>query len=96
MLKFFLLVNKQGQTRVSQYYEYIDLEERVSLEAEIIRKCLTRSENQVSCTYMYVKMGEKLSKELNRASPRDQIRLKTSKHEYLRTLHHLFFLMKVR
>ena len=61
MLKFFLLVNKQGQTRVSQYYEYIDLEERVSLEAEIIRKCLTRSENQVSCTYMYVKMGEKLS-----------------------------------
>ena len=59
MLKFFLLVNKQGQTRVSQYYEYIDLEERVSLEAEIIRKCLTRSENQVSCTCMYVKMGEK-------------------------------------
>lgn len=48
MLKFFLLVNKQGQTRVSQYYEYIDLEERVSLEAEIIRKCLTRNENQCS------------------------------------------------
>lgn len=47
MLKFLFLVNKQGQTRLSQYYEYIKLEDRSSLEAEIVRKCLTRNEDQV-------------------------------------------------
>lgn len=49
-LKFFLLVNKQGQTRLSQYYEYVELEERVGMEAEIIRKCLARADNQ--CSFM--------------------------------------------
>ena len=48
MLKFLLLVNKQGHTRVSQYYEYLELEERTNLEAEITRKCLARSDNQVT------------------------------------------------
>ncbi|EDO38137.1 predicted protein [Nematostella vectensis] len=48
MLKFILIVNKQGHTRLSQYYEYTKIEDRVSLEAEIIRKCLARSENQCS------------------------------------------------
>lgn len=47
MLKFLLLVNKQGHTRVSQYYEHLDLEERTSMEAEITRKCLARSDDQV-------------------------------------------------
>ncbi|KAK3734851.1 hypothetical protein QZH41_011762 [Actinostola sp. cb2023] len=53
MLKFFFLVNKQGQTRISQYYEYTELDERVGLEAEIVRKCLARSENQ--CSFMEYK-----------------------------------------
>ena len=48
MLKFVLLVNKQGQTRISQYYEYVPVEERVTTEADIIRKCLARSEDSVS------------------------------------------------
>ena len=48
MLKFILLVNKQGQTRLSQYYEYIPVEERVITEADIVRKCLARNEEVVS------------------------------------------------
>ena len=47
MIKFFLMVNKQGQTRLAQYYEYLSIKERVALEGEIIRKCLSRSQNQV-------------------------------------------------
>ena len=48
MLKFVLLVNKQGQTRLSQYYSYVPVEERVATEADIVRKCLSRSEEAVS------------------------------------------------
>lgn len=47
MLKFLLLVNKQGQTRLSQYYEYLSVDERSALEADVIRKCLARNEQQV-------------------------------------------------
>ena len=47
MIKFVLLVNKQGQTRLSQYYEYVPVEERVTTEADIVRKCLARNEEQV-------------------------------------------------
>ncbi|XP_074630581.1 uncharacterized protein LOC141889254 isoform X3 [Acropora palmata] len=35
-----------GHTRVSQYYEYMELEERTNMEAEITRKCLTRNDDQ--------------------------------------------------
>ena len=48
MIKFILMVNKQGQTRLAQYYEYLSIKERVALEGEIIRKCLSRSQNQCS------------------------------------------------
>lgn len=48
MIKFVLMVNKQGQTRLAQYYDFLSIQERVALEAEIIRKCLGRNENQVS------------------------------------------------
>lgn len=47
MLKFLFLVNKQGHTRLSQYYEHLELEERTNMEAEITRKCLARSDDQV-------------------------------------------------
>eukprot|EP00898_Chlorokybus_atmophyticus_P001497 jgi/Chlat1/2348/Chrsp17S02624 len=50
-IRFVLLVNKQGQTRLAQYYEYIKPEERRALEAEIVRKCLTRSDQQV-CSFV--------------------------------------------
>jgi len=45
---FFYCSNKQGQTRLSSYYEWIRMDERVALESEIIRKCLSRSELQCS------------------------------------------------
>mmetsp|Transcript_20957 Transcript_20957/g.29414 ORF Transcript_20957/g.29414 Transcript_20957/m.29414 type:complete len:161 (-) Transcript_20957:462-944(-) len=48
MISFLLMVNKQGQTRLSSYYQWLSMEERVALESEIIRKCLSRSELQCS------------------------------------------------
>ena len=53
MIKFVLMVNKQGQTRLSTYYEWMSIPERVALEAEIIRKCLSRSELQVRTAYAF-------------------------------------------
>lgn len=49
-IKFILMVNKQGQTRLAQYYasEFITIAAKAALEGEIIRKCLARSENQCS------------------------------------------------
>ncbi|KAH8067962.1 hypothetical protein JL721_7181 [Aureococcus anophagefferens] len=47
-IRFILMVNKQGQTRLSTYYEWLPMPERVALESEIIRKCLSRSEFQCS------------------------------------------------
>lgn len=48
MIRFVLMVNKQGQTRLAQYYETHRMEERCALEAEVIRKCLSRTETQCS------------------------------------------------
>ena len=53
MIQFILLVNKQGQTRVAQYYQYKPLEERVGLETEIVRRCLAVPENSVGPFYHY-------------------------------------------
>ena len=50
MFKFILMVNKQGQTRLSTYYEFLPIVQRVALESEIIRKCLSRTEQQ--CSFM--------------------------------------------
>lgn len=52
-VKFVLLVNKQGQTRLAKYTDQsLSVEERRALEGEIVRKCLARSEKQVGghCT----------------------------------------------
>merc|ERR1719158_1980116 len=38
----------QGQTRLCQYYEFLTVRERIQLEGELIRKCLSRNENQCS------------------------------------------------
>ncbi|KGL78507.1 AP-4 complex subunit sigma-1 [Tinamus guttatus] len=48
MIKFFLMVNKQGQTRLSRYYEHVEIHKRTMLEAEVIKHCLTRSKDQCS------------------------------------------------
>ena len=50
MIKFILMVNKQGQTRLATYYEFLSIEKRTALESEIIRKCLSRTEYQ--CSFM--------------------------------------------
>lgn len=43
-----LLVNKQGQTRLAKYTDSsLTTDERRALEAEIVRKCLTRVDKQV-------------------------------------------------
>eukprot|EP00729_Bicosta_minor_P004515 gene4515-5826_t len=49
-IQFVLMVNKQGQTRVAQYYTYKDVTTRITDESEIIRKCLARNEKQ--CSFM--------------------------------------------
>lgn len=47
-IKFVLLVNKQGQTRLARYTDSsLTTEERRSFEAEVVRKCLTRVDKQV-------------------------------------------------
>lgn len=48
MIKFVLMVNKQGQTRLASYFEWLPLAERTALESEIIRRCLSRTEFQCS------------------------------------------------
>lgn len=48
-IKFVLLVNKQGQTRLAKYFdENITTEERRALEGEVVRKCLARTDKQCS------------------------------------------------
>lgn len=43
MIKFVLMVNKQGQTRLAKYTDTsLSTEQRRALEAEIVRACLTR------------------------------------------------------
>ena len=48
MIQFILMVNKQGQTRLSKYYNSFSVQERITLEGELMRKCLSRTENQCS------------------------------------------------
>lgn len=50
MIKFILMVNKQGQTRLAQYYEHLTIAEKVALEGELVRRCLSRSDTQ--CSFM--------------------------------------------
>ena len=45
-IRFLLLVNKQGQTRLANYNENVPQEERRQIEGEIVRKCLARSDEQ--------------------------------------------------
>jgi len=48
MLRYVLIVNKQGQTRMSQYYVQMSVAEKVTMEAELVRKCLGRNSGQCS------------------------------------------------
>uniref|UniRef100_A0A2K5P3A4 AP complex subunit sigma n=1 Tax=Cercocebus atys TaxID=9531 RepID=A0A2K5P3A4_CERAT len=44
------MVNKQGQTRLSKYYEHVDINKHTLLETEVIKRCLSRSNEQCSFT----------------------------------------------
>ena len=46
MIHFLLLVNKHGQTRLSQYTNWIPIEERSQIEGEVVRKCLQRKSTE--------------------------------------------------
>lgn len=48
MIKFLLMVNRQGQTRLSRYYHPVELGRRAQLEAEVVRCCLGRTKDQVT------------------------------------------------
>ncbi|KAI7804565.1 putative AP-4 complex subunit sigma-1 [Triplophysa rosa] len=48
MIKFLLMVNKQGQTRLSKYYEPVDIGKRAALEADVVRGCLSRRKEECS------------------------------------------------
>jgi AP-4 complex subunit sigma-1 len=52
MFQGLLIVNKQGQTKFSRYFAEVDKEERTLLEAELARKCLSRTHKQVDCISM--------------------------------------------
>ena len=48
MIHFILMVNKQGQTRLAQYFFDISMKERITLEGELVRKCLSRGSGKSS------------------------------------------------
>ncbi|KAG7465622.1 hypothetical protein MATL_G00155480 [Megalops atlanticus] len=48
MIRFLLMVNKQGQTRLSKYYEPVDIAKRASLEADVVKSCLSRKKEECS------------------------------------------------
>ncbi|XP_035024718.1 AP-4 complex subunit sigma-1 [Hippoglossus stenolepis] len=48
MIKFVLMVNRQGQTRLSRYYQPVELNRRAALEADVVRCCLSRRKEQCS------------------------------------------------
>ncbi|XP_059812207.1 AP-4 complex subunit sigma-1 isoform X2 [Hypanus sabinus] len=48
MIKFFLLMNRQGQVRLCRYYEPAEIQKRTLLEADVIKKCLSRTKDQCS------------------------------------------------
>ncbi|KAM7403787.1 hypothetical protein PAMA_004291 [Pampus argenteus] len=48
MIKFVLMVNRQGQTRLSRYYQPVELSRRAALEADVVRCCLSRKKDQCS------------------------------------------------
>ncbi|PRP89729.1 hypothetical protein PROFUN_00071 [Planoprotostelium fungivorum] len=61
-IRFFLIVNKQGQTKLSKYYPLKDgsivaLEKRIPMEGEISRRCLRRKDNQVRYASLFFILG---------------------------------------
>ncbi|KAM6912949.1 AP-4 complex subunit sigma-1 [Xenentodon cancila] len=48
MINFVLMVNQRGQTRLSRYYQPVELSRRVAQEADAVHYCLSRKKDQCS------------------------------------------------
>eukprot|EP01062_Namystynia_karyoxenos_P060075 TRINITY_DN51573_c0_g1_i1.p2 TRINITY_DN51573_c0_g1~~TRINITY_DN51573_c0_g1_i1.p2 ORF type:complete len:158 (+),score=68.17 TRINITY_DN51573_c0_g1_i1:78-551(+) len=48
MIQFVLMVNRQGQTRLAKYGNFVPLSHRTPLEGEVVRKCFQRKEDECS------------------------------------------------
>ncbi|KAG7254716.1 hypothetical protein CRUP_033022 [Coryphaenoides rupestris] len=48
MIKFVLMVNRQGRTRLARYYHPVEVSRRAALEAEVVQSCLSRKKDQCS------------------------------------------------
>lgn len=48
MIKFLLMVNKQGQTRLSKYYDPVEIDKRAAMEADVVKGCLSRKKEECS------------------------------------------------
>lgn len=56
-IEFVILVNKQGETRLSYYLHHIPIDIRAALESEAARKCLHRREGDCSFVdYLHYKL----------------------------------------
>ncbi|CAJ0931834.1 unnamed protein product [Ranitomeya imitator] len=91
MMKFFLIVNKQGQTRLSRYYDPVVVQRRTLLESEVIKLCLSRPKDQCSFieykdfklvyrqyAALFIVVGIDESESLQFCSPTEHIRLPTA------------------
>ena len=64
-IKFVLMVNKQGQTRLANYFEWLPKSERSTLESEVL--CLVDSITilysnfEISTLYIYIWISEDYS-----------------------------------
>lgn len=54
MIKFLLMVNKQGQTRLCKHYEHVDIGKRAALEADVVKACLFRKKDEVSSSLSFL------------------------------------------
>ncbi|KAM8833421.1 AP-4 complex subunit sigma-1 [Synchiropus picturatus] len=48
MIKFVVMVNRQGRVRLSRFYQQVDRKRRAALEADVVRCCLSRRREQCS------------------------------------------------
>uniref|UniRef100_UPI00358ED54D AP-4 complex subunit sigma-1-like n=1 Tax=Myxine glutinosa TaxID=7769 RepID=UPI00358ED54D len=48
MMKFWFVVNRQGQTRLTRYFEFVEENKRAALEKDVVTVCLAQPPRQCS------------------------------------------------
>lgn len=48
MIRFVLMLNRQGRVRLARFYQQLDPRQRAALEADVARCCLSRRRDQCS------------------------------------------------